>query len=809
AGLTLDPGPVPPGTFNYFDDGEYTATEALDILNGYLLQRGYVLVRRDRFLIVANIDDGIPPNLIPDVPLNKLDQRGENELVRVILPLERGESREAVAEIGPLLGPQGEAAALTATNSVVIRDTGGNVRRIVRLLENLGAEVLFEQIPLKHLDAYDAAQTVRTQLGLPPLVNNVSSGGDDRRRSSNNDDSETSVTPDDRTNTLLVTADPVKMRVVKSIVQAIDVDEDAAGNALARGSSRPVFDSYKLETADAGEVAKTVEAMYPGTVVNEDRRARTIQIYAPPRQQEAISQMIASIDGSGSATSVSTVFPLSRLDPLSVTLTLNNMFITEGESAPVIEPDPLGRRLLIRASPDQVSEIKNLLLQLGEDGTGERMEGGTLRTVPLGGRDPERMVPLLRQMWEIRDPAPIRIVTPSVPSAIQSRGTPGGGERDSRPASSTESERRAAPPLPGFGGDFSFPQEDETPQSTPGRLTDPTAALPPAGRGAAARNADPNAPVTMTVLDGQLVLYSENEEKLNELEDLVAQVGALIPPDDGWNVFYLVNADATLTAETLDRLIPAASVSGTGTDGTMLGTMAGGLSDFGGSLMDVAGISSMGGPTTLKIVPDVRANALYVQGPRAGVRQVEQLLTVLDADSRPDNARDRLPRTIPVQHADVNEVAEIVLEVFKESTADGMAAQMASRSRGGRGGGGGDNPLAMLMGGLGGGGDAQAVQLSVGVDNRTSRLIVSAPESLFEQVQTLVTDLDEAARVAERGVQFITLRDADARSVTSALTSMMPRVSSGGSVVRSPRSTGSSGGGSSAARSGGDEAGRE
>ena len=40
ADLTLDPGPVPPGTFNYYDRGRYTPTEALDVLNGYLLQRG-------------------------------------------------------------------------------------------------------------------------------------------------------------------------------------------------------------------------------------------------------------------------------------------------------------------------------------------------------------------------------------------------------------------------------------------------------------------------------------------------------------------------------------------------------------------------------------------------------------------------------------------------------------------------------------------------------------------------------------------------------------------------------------------------
>ncbi|QDT17562.1 secretin N-terminal domain-containing protein [Alienimonas californiensis] len=811
AGLTLDPGPVPPGTFNYFDDGEYTPTEALDILNGYLLQRGYVLVRRDRFLICANIDEGIPPNLVPDVALEDLPDRGDNELVRVVIPLKGSDSKTAVQEIEPFLGPQGTAASLTAMNSVVVRDIGGNVRRIAALLGQLGQEIVFEQVPLKHLDAYDAAMAVRTQLGME------SSNSRDRRGGSSNENQEISVAADERTQTLLITARPEKILLVKEILKAVDVSEDADGNPIAYASSRPVFRSYPLQSADPDDVRDTIVSLFPDAMVNEDDRGRAVHINAAPGQQERIAEIVQQIDGNVRAETQSVVIPLSRLDPLSVTLTLNNMFIAEGEKAPVVEPDPLGRRLLVRATPDQVSEIKGLLLQLGEDGTGARAAGGSLRTISLGGRDPERMVPLLQQMWEIRDPTPIRIVTPSAPNAVERRGAP--ASRTEKPV--PQEEARLDDPFSVLGGpSFSLPQDDPAaPQSgdAAAPASEPAAPAPATPTPAAAESgesledalnaaagnasadvppADPNAPVTMTVLDGQLVLYSEDEEKLNELEDLVARLGSLIPPDDGWNVFYLVNADATATAETLEQLIPSASVAGVGSDGTMMGTMASGLSSFGGSLMDVAGVSSLGGPTSLKIVPDVRANALYVQGPRTGVRQVEQLLTVLDADSRPDNARERLPRTIPVQYADVNEVAEIVREVFKEQTSEGMAAQMASRSRGGGSsrGGGDSNPLAMLMGGMAGGGDAASVQLSIGVDTRTSRLVVSAPESLFQQVEDLVQDLDLAAKDAERGVQFMTLRDADPTSVTAALSSMMPRVSGGGgSVVRSPRSTGGGG----------------
>lgn len=79
AGLSLDMNEVPSGTFNYFDSKTYTVREALDVLNGYLLRKGFTLVYRDRFLVVWNLDEPPPPNLIPQVTLEDLGDRGKNE----------------------------------------------------------------------------------------------------------------------------------------------------------------------------------------------------------------------------------------------------------------------------------------------------------------------------------------------------------------------------------------------------------------------------------------------------------------------------------------------------------------------------------------------------------------------------------------------------------------------------------------------------------------------------------------------------------------------------------------------------------
>ena len=177
ASLTLDLNDVPPGTFNYYDEKSYTVTEALDVLNGYLLPKGYVLIRRDRFLVSLNFDNGIPPNYIPDITIEELSKRGANELLSLILPLEGLEADKIVGEVKELLGPWGKVSALKNTNSLVLMDTGSNLIRIQRLLKAGSSidnkETAFRALPLKHISAAEAERTVRRLFGLTTTMSST------------------------------------------------------------------------------------------------------------------------------------------------------------------------------------------------------------------------------------------------------------------------------------------------------------------------------------------------------------------------------------------------------------------------------------------------------------------------------------------------------------------------------------------------------------------------------------------------------------------------------------------------------------
>ncbi len=835
AGLTLDMEVVPPGTFNYYDDQSYTATEALDVLNGYLLQRGYLLIRRHRALVIVE-SDKIRPDQIPSVELSELPRRGNFELMRVIFPLAGQKTDEAAKEISELVGPYGKVVGLTRSNKLLVTDIGANLKRIKLHLDepyNVEKEKEFRQFEIKNLAAEDVEVLIRDLFGLPARgVANVSAaaGGDSRssrdprssfrppwmsssssrspfgssRSSSssssstpaaaNTDKAEIKITVDVGTNSLLVLASSEDIARIEETIKAVDI-EGAGGPD--RRQSEPYLVVYELKKGDALEAAKTLNVLYPGTVVNEDGRNRMLHIMATAEQHREIATTIQLLDGGGTGMQVA-VIRLAKMDALSAASTLDSLFIAEGTAAPTIQPDTLQRLLLIRASADQLTQIKLVLADMGEDGTGALPEGyerGPVRTLGLGGRDPEEVVRILERMWGTSNRNPIRIVIPSRTGPVREQSVPS-QEGPTAPAASTQSnentrtERPSNPAgtVPVFTiSDRRVLAQADAPKAEPAAKAAPKADEPvaaPAAK-AAPEPAPAKAPVTsgkserpvmVTITGGEIVIASDDSDALDRMEDLILSIAESLPVKTEWTVFYLTSADATETATILERLFPTSSVASSSSGGLMGDLFGGG----GGGLFDdlTGGLDSMlDGPESLKIIPETRSNALWVTGPSHLIREMQDVLKILDASELPHQLRDRVPHPIVVEYADVQEVYEIVKDLYK----DDMEPPRQSRTQGG-------NPIAAMFGGggsrggrssggsRGGGAPAKQIKLTLSMDTRTNTLWVGANESLFTQVEGLVKSLDKSALDAKRTVRIVNLKNANSGIVQNALTSLMPKV---------------------------------
>ncbi|SFI48059.1 secretin N-terminal domain-containing protein [Planctomicrobium piriforme] len=822
AGLSLDLNALPPGTFNYYDQGQYTATEALDILNGYLLPKGYCLIRRDEFLVCVNIDEPIPPSLVPIISTDDIDKRGRNELLTVIFPLEGVDIEQVASEVNDIKGPQGKVVGLKSTNSILVTDIGSNLRRIRNLLADVTArggpnDITFKAYQVKNVPVSDAETIVRSLLGITVGATNVSSVTEGRRdprspppAAPRVDPHQARVTTDLRTNQLLVTATLGQHLLVEQALKTVDVPGDAS--QFSPSSTKPFLKVYNLTSSDPREVTKTIDALMPGIVVNEDARNGKIHIQASPDQHRQVEMLIAQMEGMGGGRQMA-VIPLSTLDPVSVTGTIRSMFLKEGDAAPTVEADLYGRQLMIRGTADQLTQIRTLLTQLGEDGTGQRRDSlERVRTIPLSGRDPAELLPLIERMWTKKNGAGIRVVNPpssgngTAPSMSPptSQRTPEQrhplGDAPTTQRGSVMSPASGRIPVLTAAQTTVINNDGETaPQSDLAKDLDallgnveskPAAQSTPAAGNVAP--SEPRADVSITIMGDELVITSSDPKQLDELQDLLNQTMQALPPRITWTVFTLQAADATEAANMLKLLFPGTTVaaSSSSTSSSMFGSLGSGASSLGSSLMDMTGLGTLGSTQQLKIIPDLRLNALFVAGPAAQVREVEEMLKVLDSTSLGgDSLRDKLSRMIPINHANAQDVYNIVKEVYKNYIDP---PRMQDNN----------NPLAMFAAGGGGRGGRNetpppASKLAIGVDTNSSNLIVWADEPLFREIEELVQSLDTAAEDARRTVRVVTLENTSSAVMQNALGSLMPQVkvsttgSRSGSTTSSTPSSGS------------------
>jgi RNA polymerase sigma factor (sigma-70 family) len=129
----------PAGTVTIVPPGkrQYTLEEVTDLLNEALMPQKFILVRRPTSFTVLPVDEKIDRTNLPRVTLDELDKRARTELVTVAVPLTTVEAKDLAPDVQKMLGPFGEAVALEKANQLLISDTAGNLRLIVRMVKEV------------------------------------------------------------------------------------------------------------------------------------------------------------------------------------------------------------------------------------------------------------------------------------------------------------------------------------------------------------------------------------------------------------------------------------------------------------------------------------------------------------------------------------------------------------------------------------------------------------------------------------------------------------------------------------------------
>lgn len=836
--LVINPEAKPTGTFNYVDEEEKTPAQAIDILNAQLQTRGCTLIRRDRMLMLVSLEN-IPPLMVPTVPLDSLDKRGDSEFVNVNFDLVRLSPDEVSGEIEKLKGPTTTIVPLPKSRRLSVTDTAARLRVIRDLIQHLEDPEGINSGKLRTFTLH----FVTPESILPNLRQLLDIPSDQYKTT----DGSLLLTVDTNNKRIIATGRPEKIARLEEILKTIDAPPGGVATGDLEGT--PQFATYSIDTADpqlTEKVMQTLLAGLPDVRMNLDAKTNTLFVLARPAQHATIRATLAQLQQDARRVAV---LRLRMVDPQTAVQAINKFFgggtdASKSGSGPQVEADLNTRQLIIRGTTAQIDQITSMLKQMGETDANSMVtaSAGKMRMLPLSQRSLGSALERIQEIWPTMHPnSKIRVVAPSNsiptfrPSELENQETQQSpSDRPKRPPSDSDQREKGQPSLnprennpspsepPSGNKPLKRPplpddRTTENPQKAVFRLVAdevqvdpqpaetkelPKTAVPKPQKSSPAASTEKKEPASIIVAPGPggVMIASEDEEALDEFERLLTSLAGGATSRPQYNMFFLKHAKAAVVGATLDLILGGGTLStGSSTNtggGSLMGNMlnnamgnpAGNLL---GSFLDGAGGSGVGRVQTtgtIKITPDSRLNALIVQANDTDLDTIEQLLKILDQKDSPEDVQvSPRARMIYLYNTDAATVAGIVEEVYRDRMVQSSNQNMPMP------GGGPQAFFQQMMGGMGGRGGTgrqqsdETPKMSVSVDTRSNSLIVAAPESLFEDVKQFVETLDTVSPDTNESVQVVTLHRSSTQSVEAALSAL------GGENIQVTRTAGSSG----------------
>jgi hypothetical protein len=269
----------------------------------------------------------------------------------------------------------------------------------------------------------------------------------------------------------------------------------------------------------------------------------------------------------------------------------------------------------------------------------------------------------------------------------------------------------------------------------------------------------PNSAIEVKATPGGIVISSNDLDALDDMEALIRDQIGLKSELQAPTFFFLKHRYAEEVAGFLRGYFGLANASGDadgGVGGLMGGMLnnvvGGGTSDLLGGLM--GGADSFGGldgmlEGDVRFGTDSAFNTVYVTG-ATGV-DLELISDVIDILDQPNAPQDPELlgqfRTIPIVHRDPEEVKEIIevqLADLIEVGGNGGDGQQKGNEQ--------NNQMMQLVQRMAGGGDgengagastSERPKARLGVDTKTSQLLVTGPEFIYKEVLKMVLELDQ------------------------------------------------------------------
>jgi type II secretory pathway component GspD/PulD (secretin) len=572
---------------------------------------------------------------------------------------------------------------------------------------------------------------------------------------------------DSRSNAVVAVAPPTQHQVIQTLIDQAD-----KGGLAEPGTELQL---YNMKNADPTAIITVLTTLFEkqGKKVQLSLEPRSNQLiaFARPEQQKIIRDTVERMKGEERELQI---FQLETADATVAETAINRLFAEDGMkgvTAPIVDVDLLGQQLFIRATKEQLAQIRDLLIKMGEASltpAAKVSSSARTRVIPYQGDPNTAIEELKRVLPQLRN------------NTIQVVPGPSGGTKPVPKAAANELSKEAAknPPqnvaqVPGAGA--AKPAEPaKTPAKEPAKEPAKPAAKEPAKEAPKPAVAEPARPAIAQ--PAAMPAKTPAKEPAKEApKPTVAEpakpaasgtielvpsdkpaVPATVPPAGGAaepaKPSGKPGSNATITITPGEGTITISSDDTAALDQveSMLRTMSQHSMTPGRNMMvfmlknarastvatslqtlyrtTPSGRRGGTAASTIIAIPDERLNALVVYSNRSDRSTIENLIKMLDSAEVPDSLTSNRMRMIPVKNTSASRILQVLSSIYK--------AQVDS----------------------------------LGVDEMTNSIVVVAPATLAEEVTRSVTTMDKAAGgEPARQLKIIPLHKTNSARVQKAL----------------------------------------
>ncbi|MEN6428708.1 MAG: type II secretion system secretin GspD [Phycisphaerales bacterium] len=272
--------------------------EVYGVFESVLQTKGYAAIPVGSLVKIVPRAEGARSNLPIRIGCDPAAIPIDDSLVTQIIPLRHADVAQVSTVISSMLSTGGQVTSFPETSTLIITDTCSSIHRVAAIVQGLDIEGPQDGLEVAHLKYASASKTCEQ---VTQILQRKPSAGRARRSPVPAQDASAGVKllADERTNSIVIMADPADVKVAKDIIARLDVERPQEASNI-----HVIF----LEHAEAKEIEKAVSAALGRITtgagseglepfqITSDESTNSLIVVSSPQDYELVEEMVKELD---------------------------------------------------------------------------------------------------------------------------------------------------------------------------------------------------------------------------------------------------------------------------------------------------------------------------------------------------------------------------------------------------------------------------------------------------------------------------------------------------------------------------------